>query len=59
MCSIISSNFALIVCIAATSLSVASCGLYCCCRHSCIKQSGEQDSYSGSIVGRPRLHSSS
>jgi len=35
----------------ATSLSLISCALYCCLRHRCIKRSGEQDSYSGSIVG--------
>jgi len=35
----------------AASLSLLSCSLYCCCRNKCIKRSGEQDSYSGSIVG--------
>ena len=38
--------------IPATSLSILSCVIYCCCRHKCIKRSGEQDSYSGSIVGK-------
>ena len=37
---------------AATSLSLLSCALYCCLRHKCIKRTGEQDSYSGSIVGK-------
>ena len=36
----------------ATGLSLISCALYCCLRHKCVKRSGEQDSYSGSIVGK-------
>ena len=36
----------------ALTLSLISCSFYCCCRRACLKRSGEQDSYSGSIVGR-------
>lgn len=35
----------------ALSLSLFSCSFFCCCRRKGLKRSGEQDSYSGSIVG--------
>ena len=38
----------------ALTLSLIACSFYCCCRRACLKRSGEQDSYSGSIVGQDR-----